>query len=193
MIKINGVIIHHSNGVVNNPLADTSHHTADVINEWHKQLWNFKSSLGWYVGYGYVVEKSGKVVKCREEWEEQAHTRGFNTGYIGICIIGNFDRAGYFMSGEQREALVDLLRDILYRHPNTPIKGHRYYSWKSCPGTHFSDRVLELLVLKALEPEEKKVLLIKKKSLLEKILGLLFRIKSLLIIRQLGGRSCSSK
>ncbi len=122
---IKGVILHHTNGVVDDPKADTGHHTVDIINNWHKQLWDFKSVLGWYVGYTYVIERSGKVTKCREEMEEGAHTRGFNIGYIGICVVGNFDRAEYFMLPEQKEALIDLLRGLLFKYPNISIKGHR--------------------------------------------------------------------
>jgi len=85
------LIVHHSSGTDANPKADTSNQTVEIINEWHRQLWNYKSSLGWYVGYQYVIDKTGKVTQCRADSDVGAHTKGLNSQSIGVLVIGNFD------------------------------------------------------------------------------------------------------
>ena len=55
------VIVHHTGPTAYDPKADTSHHTFEDVNEYHRQKWDFKSSLGYYIGYHYFIEKDGTV------------------------------------------------------------------------------------------------------------------------------------
>jgi hypothetical protein len=49
------LIVHHSGGTDAYPLADTSHHTAQIMESWHL-------SKGWDgLGYQYVIHKDGEV------------------------------------------------------------------------------------------------------------------------------------
>mgnify|MGYP001559835005 CR=1 FL=1 len=82
------------------PIRIIIHHTANETQEpqlkltdnYHKQEGFPKSSLGYYVGYTYFVERDGTTTQTRIDTEEQAHTKEFNFNSIGICLAGNFDK-----------------------------------------------------------------------------------------------------
>ena len=92
------------------------------------------------VGYHYVIRRDGTVEKGRGEREIGAHVKGYNTGSIGICCIGGIERATGPNIGvdnrteAQKRALANLTRDILKRHPNAKIVGHRDLGSTQCPG-----------------------------------------------------------
>ena len=78
------------------------HHGGDnnnfwQVNNYHKNIWNFKSSLGYYVGYHYWIEKYGKLYQARRDNERAAHCveKGnpnfWNTKAVSICLQGNFE------------------------------------------------------------------------------------------------------
>ena len=73
------IIIHHT--VENNGF--------DSVNEWHRQLWGFRSSLGFYAGYQLYLEKPGKWYRARSDFEEGAHCPGHNKDSIGTAIQGD--------------------------------------------------------------------------------------------------------
>jgi len=139
MNKPQYLIIHHFGGTDSDPLADTSNQTAEIVNAWHRKLWNFKSSLGWYAGYHYIIEKTGKVVQCRADWEEGAHCIGKNRSSIGIALSGNFDAT--LPTKEQEETLRLLLKRLAKKH--NILKGnivpHRRFANKSCFGRRLTD------------------------------------------------------
>jgi len=133
------LVIHHTGGTNNDPLADTSHHTFEIVDNYHKSLWNFRSSLGHYIGYHYFIEKDGKVTQGRADTDEGAHTRGMNTRSIGICLAGNFDATK--PSKKQEKALAELLTTLAakYNIPAENVVPHRKYANKTCYGTNLSD------------------------------------------------------
>lgn len=151
MAKINNIILHHSSGTDANPLADSSNYTVAMCNADHKLRFNnMKSSLGWYVGYHYVITKDGKITQTRRDDEEGAHCVGYNnTSYdkfnkpqnmsIGILICGNFD--AYMPTQAQTEALTGLLQQKVkeYNIPVTNIVPHRKYANKTCFGRKLAD------------------------------------------------------
>ena len=130
----NKIIVHHSGGTDKNPLADTSNQTAEIIRQYHK-------SLGWVdVGYHWLIEKSGKVCKGRDEKSTGAHCLGQNEQSIGICVIGNFDLT--IPTEAQIVSLKTLLGDILSRYPSITkdeIYPHRKFANKTCYGNKLSD------------------------------------------------------
>lgn len=120
-------------------------------NAYHKAKWNFKSSLGFFLGYNYEISKGGKVTKAREEGEGTAAAyqswvyRGVVPRYVGplndgrcvhICIDGNFDIEK--PSPTQIFALRDLLKEIVKRQgiPSGNIYFHRNVANKTCPGAY---------------------------------------------------------
>lgn len=68
----------------------------EVIDGWHKAR-GFKRDEQWRarfnphleaIGYHYAIEPRGGVYSCRHPDERGAHVKGFNTGSIGILLIG---------------------------------------------------------------------------------------------------------
>jgi N-acetylmuramoyl-L-alanine amidase len=125
------IVLHHSAG----PITQT----AEAINEYHKRKWNFKSSLGGYAGYQYIIEKNGRATQWRADNEMGAHTIGRNHDSIGICVVGWFDKGHDKLPTEkQQEALSELLNKKMteYSIPKKNILFHRDVQGvtKSCPG-----------------------------------------------------------
>ena len=128
------IIIHHSDDT-----DSFSRNQFDKINYYHKQKWNFKSSLGFYGGYQYLIEKSGEVRQYRQENEEGAHTKGQNIDSIGICLAGNFDIE--IPNEKQEESLISLIDKIINRWniKDFEIYPHRYFGDTACYGKMLSD------------------------------------------------------
>lgn len=127
------VILHHSSGTDSNPLLDTSHHTAEIMEAQHL-------SNGWRgLGYHYVIHKNGDIWKGRPEHVEGSHTVGKNKVSIGICLAGNFDAT--LPTKEQEASLKTLLKDIQKRYPKVGdnIFPHRKYANKTCYGSKLTD------------------------------------------------------
>lgn len=133
------IIVHHTGGTDANPLADTSNHTFEVVNDYHKKLWNFQSSLGYYIGYHFFIDKKGKVTQGRAYKDTGAHTIGKNNSSIGICLAGNFDATDptdvQVMS--LRRLLQQLVQDLKIKEEN--IVPHRTFANKTCYGKRLSD------------------------------------------------------
>ena len=53
------VCIHHSGGLGQDNFISTQHLTAENINQAHKERWNYISSLGWFSGYNFFIDKKG--------------------------------------------------------------------------------------------------------------------------------------
>lgn len=125
------LIIHHSGGTNANPLADTSHHTAKIMEDYHL-------SRGWEgLGYHYVIQKDGEIWQGRPENYHGAHTTNHNTDSIGICLSGNFDAT--LPTIEQKNALKGLLGVLKAKYNTDTIVPHRTYANKTCYGNKLSD------------------------------------------------------
>jgi len=127
-----------------------------AINNYHKSLWDFKSSLGYYVGYQYLIEPSGKVIQARRNTETGAHCyqQDMNHKSIGICLTGHFDLEQ--PKPKQIFALRDLLRKLCkdYVIPVKNIKTHNEFAKKSCPGSNIDIVFIRSLVTEVKpEPE----------------------------------------
>ena len=139
MNKPEYIILHHTGGTDLNPKADTSNQTMEIIDAWHAKQKFPVSSLGWYCGYHYVIEKYGKIRKARQEDEEGAHTVGQNNTSIGICLTGNFDV--YLPTSAQIASLKGLLRELVQRYglAHYRVVPHRFFATKSCYGVRLPD------------------------------------------------------
>ena len=114
------IVLHH---------AAASVCTAAQIDSWHK-------GNGWSgIGYHYFVRKDGSVWRGRPEQAMGAHASGHNGDTIGICAEGNFMTET--MPQRQREAITELISDILTRYPSLKIKGHKDMGTTGCPGTNY--------------------------------------------------------
>lgn len=107
---------------------------AAEIDKWHRDR-GFAQ-----IGYHHVIRRDGTVEPGRPEGVQGAHVRGHNAGAIGICLVGGIDRATGPDVGvdnrtpAQKRAAVALIRDILTRHPDAEIVGHRDLAATQCPG-----------------------------------------------------------
>jgi N-acetylmuramoyl-L-alanine amidase len=103
---------------------------AKDIDKWHK-------ARGWKgIGYHYVIDLDGKVEKGRPDEQIGSHCAGHNKNSIGICYIGGLDKDGNpkdTRTKEQKEALWNLLRQLLCKYPKATIHGHNEFSSKACP------------------------------------------------------------
>lgn len=124
MRNINLIIIHCSA-----TKEGQNFHLKD-IDRWHRER-GYKK-----VGYHYVIDLDGTVEKGRDESEIGAHCQGKNKNSIGICYVGGLDINGKpkdTRTNEQKEALWNLLRELLVKYPKATIHGHRDFANKACP------------------------------------------------------------
>ncbi len=124
MRKIDKIIIHCS------ATKEGQNYKARDIDFWHRQRGYAK------IGYHYVIDLDGTVEIGREESEVGAHTKGYNSNSIGICYIGGLNiegKAKDTRTKEQKEALWDLLRQLLNKYPDATIHGHNEFAKKDCP------------------------------------------------------------
>ena len=111
------------------------HHSAspDVsaaqIHSWHLDR-------GWSgIGYHYVIRKNGNVELGRPIDTAGAHTQGYNSDSVGICLTGNFMEET--PSAEQLRALVELIRYLQQQYGQLEINRHQDLSPTACPGDKF--------------------------------------------------------
>jgi hypothetical protein len=125
-------------------------------------------SNGWNdIGYNFLVDKYGRIFEGRVGGMAQnvigAHAQGFNTGSVGVAVLGTYGSTG--ISAAARSALQRLLawrldvahvdpRSLLnfrsFGNPRFPagrtvrlraISGHRDTGYTSCPGTALYGRL----------------------------------------------------
>ena len=103
----------------------------ETIKSWHVK------GNGWSdIGYHYVIELDGTVKKGRPMHRSGAHTKGHNTGSIGVCYVGGIDIAKKpkdTRTEAQRTAMDELINELLVEYPNATIHGHNEFSAKACP------------------------------------------------------------
>ena len=112
---------------------------AKEITDWHV------NGNGWSaIGYNYVIRRDGTLEHGRDldgdgdvEDEVGAHAAGFNTGSLGICMVGgrsqNSKEAEANFTMTQYKCLFALYENINARHDNPVWKGHNEISTKKCP------------------------------------------------------------
>ncbi len=133
--KIDTIIIHCS---------ATEYGNVSLFRKWHK-------SFGWDdIGYHYVInnsyptkiswsskkpiyKKDGNLQIGRDIDVVGAHTKGYNSGSIGICLVG--DRT---FTGRQFLNLKELVKTLTSVYKIKHIKGHYEYDTakvqgKTCP------------------------------------------------------------
>lgn len=172
------IILHNSGGIEGDPLFDTSNHTVEVIDSWHRQRGFPKSSLGHYAGYHFVVYKTGEIVRTRTPQEEGMHCTGMNTSSIGICLMGNFDRPRNWKNSYPTDDQIKCLKTLLDNMVNTykidprRIVPHRKFAfWKTCFGENLPDNFGQTLFIEIIK---------NKIGLVNKAIMLLIKIKALL-------------
>lgn len=150
------LIVHHTGGSDANPNQDSSNFTFAQCDLQHKGQFNFKSSLGYYCGYQYYIEKDGKLYQARKDNEEGAHTIGQNKNSIGVCLAGNFDAT--LPTEAQKATLKKLLTEKMaeWGIPKEKIVPHRKFAVKTCFGRKLSDTWAQELITSLSNEEIKK-------------------------------------
>ena len=131
------------------------HHTAvhsttsqlNGVNNYHKDKWNMKSTLGWYVGYNYFIDISGKATNTRDVGEETMAQVGHNFDSISVCLAGNFNEE--VPSEAQNRSLRALIKIIKELHPEIILKLHRDVQYnRTCPGKLLTLEYLRSVTMK---------------------------------------------
>lgn len=132
MRSLNLVILHCSS--TDSPLLDS----AQAIRKIHIEERKFKD-----IGYHYLILKSGKIEKGREENIVGAHCEGYNQSSIGVCLSGL-----KIFSVYQFDSLKILLLDLMKRHnlESKDIVGHELLDkkGKTCPNFNWRELVASL-------------------------------------------------
>lgn len=134
MANIKYIIVHHTAiSFKKNPDQFVA------INNYHKEKWNNKSSLGYYGGYNYLITANGELKQYRKEGEETVAVVGHNFDSIHVALCGNFDLE--MPTKRQILTLEGLLKQktIRYAILVKNIVPHRKFAAKSCFGELLSD------------------------------------------------------
>ena len=135
MRTIKKIVIHHT-------ASGRDITTLEMVDAWHKARWaDFKSSLGFWVGYHYLIGANW-IKQTRSDQEDGAHTLGFNTDSIGICLTGNFETEtpNQYQIDELRKLVLGLLGQ--YGLAEKDIYLHRDLTATACPGKNITKEFL---------------------------------------------------
>lgn len=149
--QIDCIIVHCADTPEDNPATPKIEglFTAADVELWHKQRaekepWShFKDAHGVdrYIGYHYVVTRTGAREKGRPEEVIGCHCAGMNRTSLGVCWIGR-----KALEPVQRVALVRLVAELCIVHALAPedVFGHSQFSKKTCPNFN-SDLTFETI------------------------------------------------
>ena len=129
LAKINKVIIHHS---ANNRANDTA-----------KSIHSEHLSNGWAgIGYHFLIRADGPIEKGRPQSAIGSHCPGANTGSLGICLSGNFEKT--MPQAAQILALIWLLAKLMKSYNIVTILPHSAYVATACPGRFLRDMLTDI-------------------------------------------------
>lgn len=137
--------------VYSSPLADVYntliiHHSALDLSYGPKKIQELHVQNKGYadIGYHFLVNERGGISEGRAINVRGAHTGGYNTGTIGVVLLGNFE------TGEptslQQQALSHLARYLADTYTLSHIAGHRDFQpgVTLCPGIHLEATLTDL-------------------------------------------------
>ena len=118
------VVFHHSVSYESDDLS-----TLLDIQDTHRQ------ARGWAdIGYHYFIGKSGTVFEGRDIHVRGTHVEGYNTGSIGVCLMGNFMQE--IPNDAQIGAVISLTQWLKNRFQLTHLAAHRDFVMTFCPGDY---------------------------------------------------------
>lgn len=109
---------------------------ATIIHGWHQ-------NKGWSgIGYHLVILKDGTIESGRPLDTVGAHCQGSNATSVGINVVGDFEVEE--PTAAQKQALIEVLKYLKAKYPNTQIKGHRECQANTCPGKNLYKQLGEI-------------------------------------------------
>lgn len=134
-VPVTGIFIHCTATPPDWRPGDTPDQRVEAIRAMHIR------ERGWRdIGYHWLIDRDGTILRGRPESEIGAHVAGHNTGTIGISLFGGLtskprDPFARNFTARQETALEDLIKDIRARTKIKWIKGHNQVdNGKACPG-----------------------------------------------------------
>lgn len=132
--RIDRIIIHCS---ATKPSMDIG---VKEIRRWH-------TNKGWSdIGYHLVIRRDGTLELGRKMQRMGAHTKGFNYGSIGLCLVGGVNekmKAEDNFTDNQWRTLRHTLRMLKMDYPLADIKGHNDFNpMKACPCFDVNEELL---------------------------------------------------
>lgn len=133
--------VHNAGGLGNDARASTLHLTAAQINNAHQHRFNMFSSLAWWGGYNFFIDKDGLITQFRAIGEETAAQRGHNFGgeTISICLAGNFTSGVDAPTQAQIDSLKKLYANFPQIQPQNILPHRLLQSGTSCYGSGLPD------------------------------------------------------
>jgi len=128
--------------ILESPEILVLHHSAspratrtEQIRQWHKER-GFSD-----IGYHFVIEDTGYVVRGRPTSQVGAHVRGHNNHSIGICITGDNTIEGQRWIQVQLDSILELVKALRAVFPIEQVCGHRDLAPGKtvCPGLVVED------------------------------------------------------
>lgn len=124
------IAVHHSGGTKSNDNASSFGLTLSQLDQDHKVRWpDFKSQLGYYVGYNFVIFPDGTIKQTRKIGEETAAQLGHNFDTVSICMIGNYNIGS---PDKMTSLTIGALKNIL-----TALLEQDFGAYAVIPGTTF--------------------------------------------------------
>ena len=85
------------------------------------------------VAYHFLIDSDGDIYEGREINIRGAHVQGFNTGSVGIVLLGNFNDEK--PTKAQLDSLSNLINYLRYTYEIRYLAGHKDYPGQSPDGT----------------------------------------------------------
>lgn len=142
--QVKRIILHH---------AEASNCTVQDIHRWHL-------NNGWSgIGYHFFVRKDGTIYRGRPENKLGAHTSNHNTGSLGICFEGSYNKET--MPSEQLRTGQELITYLCDKYSllKANVYKHKDFNSTDCPGANFPYEALrsgtknETVIVKSIEEE----------------------------------------
>ncbi|CAI9741612.1 peptidoglycan-recognition protein SC2-like [Octopus vulgaris] len=129
-VPVKYFVVHHS--------ATRSCSTTVGCDKLVKGIQNYHmDNKGWEdIAYNFLIGGNGEVYEGRGWTVQGAHTIGYNSKSIGICMLGSFQK--YVPTPLAMESLKKMINCSLYKGqiiPNYTLAGHRDLGNTDCPGT----------------------------------------------------------
>lgn len=114
------------------------YHHAEAINCTIEDIHRWHLNNGWSgCGYHFFIRKDGSIYRGRPENSLGAHTSGHNTGSLGICFEGSFNKET--MTDEQLKSGQELTTYLCdkYNLLKANVYKHKDFNSTDCPGVNF--------------------------------------------------------